>query len=235
MPPPVSGEMGFGRGLPGRQSFREIGRATVAWASTAPHGIQGDGCGLHGARGGLSRKSRRGALRDSRWRRRWEGEDQAPGADNSVRSRSWTRPRCLESAHARWWVADGRTGAWRKQQEAAARKAPRVNGVLAAICICSCSSQQLDAFNSSGGPVAVPPRRTMPSIHPRLSLDRGGHDINCSPPRRNVGRPPRRKCWAYPRTSLNGVDMPSSLDASFVLVGWLGPCLVAKNFAKWVL
>jgi hypothetical protein len=56
MPPPVSGEMGFGRGLPGRQSFREIGRATVAWASTAPHGIQGDGCGLHGARGGCRGK-----------------------------------------------------------------------------------------------------------------------------------------------------------------------------------
>lgn len=50
------------------------------------------------------------------------GDDEAPGADNSVRSWSWTRSRCLQSDHARW-VADGLA-------VAAARKAPRVNGVV---------------------------------------------------------------------------------------------------------
>jgi hypothetical protein len=141
------GQNGFGR-RPGRQSFREIGRATVAWASTAPHGIQstatarggGDGCGLHGARGC------RGKIGEERCATRGGGG-----------GRMRRRARTTRFARGR-----GTRRSRRPEAAAAARKAPRVNGVLGQCWLPSARvSSSTVSIQAGGGP--VPPYRTIPS------------------------------------------------------------------------
>jgi hypothetical protein len=113
-----------------------VGQYRTARNPVHGHGARGRRRVWTARRAGLSRKNRRGALRDPR-RRRWE--DEAPGADNSVRSWSWDSP-----------LTPSR-GSSSSSQSAKGQR--RAGAVLAAIC----SSQQLDGFNSGG-------RRSCPAV-----------------------------------------------------------------------